>query len=380
MSLKKRLKTSKMAIALGAGMVMVGASAVARATPSATIYGMVGVVGSYNTATVNGDNATYGIQNNISQVGVKGDLGKAGDTKFIYNYDMIVDPTGATTPATFWAYIGATGPWGTFKAGRLESTFLNDVVLPFTPFWWMYPTVVANFEQDKAISYVSPTTNGFNFSLEGFNLGKGSSAGSKSTNNYALSGTYTMGDFAFGAGYESFSKYGDGVNEYSASPSQTVWLTPVNSYSGVLLENKFGLRGTYSAGPLTVSVGGFGFKPMSAVFVGDGTLAQNTHEIYTYMATGSYALTPKWTAMGNISSTTQSSDGALPQTRGTMVTLSVAYTPVSSVALYAEYQYADKKAVESGLDGDVLDAASSAVAVPGTKAASQFVIGGTYSF
>ncbi|AOU99179.1 hypothetical protein BI364_15670 [Acidihalobacter yilgarnensis] len=377
MSLKKRFRPSKIVIALSAGMAMAGVAITARAAPTATIYGMVGVVGSYNTATTGGQKSTYGIQNNISQVGVKGDLGEAGGTKFIYNYDMSVDPTSAIgSPSTYWAYLGATGPWGTLKAGRLESTYFNDVVLPFTPFWWMYPTVVANFEQDKAISYVSPTMGGFTVSAEGFNIGKGSSASSKSTNNYGLSGTYTTGDFSFAAGFESFSKYGDGAAKYSASPSQTVWLTPVNEYSGVLLKNKVGLRGTYSSGPLTVSVGGFGFKPTSMLL----TATQNTHEIYTYLATASYAFNPKWTVMGNVSTTTQGASGTLSRTRGTLTTLGLAYAPISSVAFYAEYQYADKKAVESGLDSDVLDAAASSVAVPGTKAASQFVIGGTYSF
>lgn len=377
MSLKKRFQPSKLMIALSAGVAMAGVAGMAKAAPSATIYGMVGVVGTYNTATVNGEKSTYGIQNNISQVGVKGDLGEAGGTKFIYNYDMLVDPTTESgSPSTYWAYLGATGPWGTLKAGRLESTYFNDVVLPFTPFWWMYPTVVANFEQDKAVSYVSPLMGGLTLSVEAFNIGKGSSTGSKSTGNYAFSGTYTTGPFSVGAGYESFSKYGDGSTAYSPSPSQTVWLTPVNEYSGVLLKSKVGLRGTYSSGPVDVSLGVFGFKPTTMLL----GAAQNDHEIYTYMATGSYAFTPKWTAMGNLSTTTQGSSGAQARTRGTLVTLSLAYSPISSVALYGEYQYADKKAVESGLDSDVLDAASSPVSVPGTKAASQFVLGGTYSF
>ncbi|OBS09310.1 porin [Acidihalobacter prosperus] len=377
MRLKKRFQPTTLMIALGMGAAMVGVATRANATPSATIYGMVGVVGTYNTATVNGEKATYGIQNNISQVGVKGDLGEAGGTKFIYNYDLFVDPTTAIgTPSTYWAYLGATGPWGTLKAGRLESTYFNDVVLPFTPFWWMYPTTVNAFEQDKAVSYVSPMMGGLTLSVEGFNIGKGATSASKSTNNYSFSGTYTFGDYTLGAGFESFSKYGNGATAYSASPSQSVWLTPINEYAGVLLKNKVGLRGTYSAGALSVSLGGFGYKPTSMLM----TAAQNTHEIYTYLATASYGFTPKWTVMGNISTTTQASNGALPRARGTITTLSLAYAPISDVAFYAEYQYADKKAVESGLDSDVLDAAANPVTSPGTKAASQFAIGGTYTF
>lgn len=371
MNLKKKGWLNKIIIASSAVLVMGAAPFAVQAKPTAKIWGMLGVVGSMNTATVSGDKSSYAIQNNISQVGVKGTLGSVNMTKFIYNYDLAVDPTSASsTPSTYLGYIGATGPWGTAKVGRLESTYLNDVELPLTPFWWMYPTVVANWEQSDAISYVSPTMSGFHVSVEGFDLGKGGKSTSKSTNNYMLSGVYTTGPWSVAAGLETFSKYGDGATEYSASNYQTVWATPVNEYAGLLIKNKAGISGTYAKGPVTVSLGIFDFKPTPYL----GTTAQNDNDIYNYLVTGTYAFTPKWTVMGNLSSTDQGSKTGLSKVQGTITSLSVAYSPVSSVAFYAEYQYANKKAVESGLDSDVIAGAT------GTKAASQLVIGGTYSF
>ncbi|OBS09326.1 porin [Acidihalobacter prosperus] len=368
MNVKNVFKPKAAALAAAMGLAFAGA---AHAAPTATIFGGLGIAGYYNSPTANpGDSSAYDISSDGSRIGIKGDLGKSGDTTFIYEYMMNVNPVksgSGSSPTTYTAFLGAKGDWGTFMAGRPFTPFYTDIVSVFNPFWWFYTTNVDIKQMDKAIVYTTPTMGGFNMSVSLSNMSKGSASGSKDETNFTLTGTYTTGPFSFAAGYVGFSKYGDGVNEYSASSSTTVWGTPINEYAGERLKSKVAARGSYNEGPLSVNLGLFSYKPTSMIYNGTTTTAQNDNAINTVNLWASYMVAPKWTLMGEFSSTSQS--GSNPK-KGTFTTFSVAYAPVDAVALFAEYQYYSKDAAVSGLDG----------VNSGTRANGQFAVGGYYSF
>lgn len=359
------------AAALAVAMSLAFAGAAAHAAPTATIFGGLGIVGYYNTPTANpGDSSAYDISSDGSRIGIKGDLGKTGDTTFMYEYMMNVNPVqsgSSSSPTTYTAFLGAKGGWGTVMVGRPFTPFYTDIVSVFNPFWWFYTTNVDVKQMDKAIVYTTPTMGGFNMSASLSNMSKGSTSGSKDETNVTLTGTYTAGPLSFAAGYVGFSKYGDGTHEYSQSASTTVWGTAINTYAGELLKSKVAARASYNEGPLSVNLGLFSYKPTSMIYNGATTTAQNDNAINTVNLWASYMVAPKWTLMGEFSSTSQSGSNAK---KGTFTTLSVAYAPVDAVALFAEYQYFSKDAAVSGLDG----------VNSGTRANGQLAIGGYYSF
>jgi hypothetical protein len=369
MNVKKILKSKTALLAAAMGMACVGTAA--QAAPTATIFGGLGVAVYFNTPTANpGDSSAYRLSSDGSRIGVKGDLAKAGDTTFIYEYMFNVDSAesgSSSSPTTYTAFLGAKGGWGTVMVGRPFTPFYTDIVSVFNPFWWFYTTNVDVKQMDRAIVYTSPTMGGFNTSVSLSNIDQGSSSGSKGKTNFTLTGTYTSGPLSFAAGYVGFSKYGDGTTEYSASSSETVWGTPINQYAGERLKSKIAARASYNQGPLSANLGLFSYKPTSMIYDGTTTTAQNDKAINTVNLWASYKMAPKWTLMGNLSSTHQS--GSNPK-EGTISTLGVAYAPIDSVSLFAEYQHYDKKAAVSGLDG----------VNAGTRANGQLAIGGYYSF
>lgn len=361
MNVKNVFKPKTTALSAAVGLVLIGSCAYA--APSATIYGALGVVGWYNTpAGTPGSNSAFDVSSDLSYIGVKGDLGQVGGTTFTYDYSMNVDPveSGAVSQtSTYTAYVGAKGGWGTLMAGRPLTPFYTDIVSAVNPFWWFYTTSVDARQMDKAIVYTTPTMGGFNASVSLSNMTKVV----KSETNVTLTGTYTTGPFSFAVGYVGFSKYGNGVDEYSPSSSTTVWGTPVNTYAGELLKSKVAARASYNKGAFSAAVAVFSYKP-TVMFL---ATPQNNNAINTVNGWASYSFIPKWTIIGEFSSTNQS--GSAPK-KGTFATVSLSYAPIDSVGLFVEYQYWNKDAVISGLDG----------VNPGTRANGQIGLGGYYSF
>ncbi|AOV15918.1 hypothetical protein BJI67_01475 [Acidihalobacter aeolianus] len=365
MNVKNVFKPKVAALAAAMGLAFAGTAA--HAAPTASLFGAIGIVGAYDSPYTQGGQNSWYVSNDASRLGVKGNLGTYDGTTYIYNYTSNIDPVNESGGlSTYIGYLGAKGAWGTFKFGRPLNPFYNAIGATFNPFWWFFTDNTGTRGTDNSIIYTTPTMSGFQASIGIEHIGKGSSSGDKSTADTTLAATYATGPFSFAAAFASYSKYADGSTAYSSAADYNVYGTGAsNTYSGEVLKSKAAVSGTYSQGPFSVSLGFFSYKPYNS-----GT--QNEKDITSVNILGSYNFMPKWTVMADFSTTSQSSSSYGIAHKGSFTTLSLAYTPVDPVGLFVEYQYADKKAVQSQLDGIYYGNA--------TKAFGELAIGGYYSF
>lgn len=335
------------AAALGAA----SASAHAASSPlSATLYGDLAASFVYSgdagkDASGNKVYSTYGLYDNVSLLGVKGDAAIDGGTKFIYDFNAGYDMTQGT-PGPFYthlAIVGIDSPYGTVTLGR-DNGLYNQMVDGSTYVTnWYLPVGMSSLQVDQSIKYVSPSFSGFSFGGQAYDMGK-SSTTDVSTTNYTAAAQYTLAGFTAALGYTEYAKG-----------------API-AFGGVDLKSKVGGSVAYSGGPFTAVAAVSARKPVST--------AANTKDILNALLSGSYALNSTVSLIGNISSTSQASDGSASKVQGTIVTLEAAYAPYANVLYSVEVQSADKKANESGL----------ASGTSSDKSNVGFALSATYSF
>ncbi len=352
----KTLLSIAVATALAAVAVQANAAA-----PTANVYGDLAVAFVYNTAaadTGKGSSSSYGVFDNVSLIGVKGDVATIDGTKYFYDFNWILNLSGGSA-ATHLSIVGMDGGFGTVTFGKRDNgLFLQMVDGSSYQTNWFYTPGMSSFQVSDAIKYVSKASGGLQFGVQAFDLGKSADAGSKSSTNYTVAGTYAMGDLTFAAGYTSFADIG------SASSDQNQFGIGQNTWSGVTLKSTTGISAAYKAGKAGFVAAYDMRKPVDT--------ATDTSTINTLMLTGSYAYTDKTTLVANYSDTSQSGG-----VKGNVITAMVSYAPVPALFYSLEFQTSDKKANESGITGStgLTDGTST-----GIKGSSAVAVGVTYNF
>ena len=359
MSNKKTLLS--IAVAAGLGAVSLQASA---AGP--TVYGDLSVAFVYtgsstDTASTAGKEAAYTLTDNVSILGVKGEAAKIGSTSYFYDFNFILD---GGSPATHLAVVGMDGGFGKLSIGtRVNGLFVGMVDGGTYLTNWYYTPGMSSLQVSNGITYESKASGGFQFGVQAFDIGKNSTSG-ETTTNYTLAGTYGMGSLTFGAGYTSYSDYGDGTTQYSASSDTDQFGSShgTNTFAGVVLKSTTGISAAYKADKFGV-VAAYDMRKPS-----DG--ASNTSTINTAMLTGSYAVRGKTTLVANVSNTSQSGG-----VKGTIITLMASYAPADSLLYTLELQKSNDDANVNGLTGTTGEATGA-----GSKGSTGIALGVIYNF
>jgi predicted porin len=348
MSNKKTLLS--IAVAAGLGVVSLQASAAAP-----TVYGDLSFAFVYTGASTDPGDSSYGLSDNVSLLGVKGEAAKIGTTSYFYDFNFILD---GGSPATHLAVVGADGDFGKVSLGsRVNGLFVGMVDGGTYLTNWYYTPGMSALQVSNGVTYESKESGGFKFGVQAFDIGKST----ESTTNYTVAGTYAMGSLTFGLGYTSYSDYGDGVTQYSASTDTDQFGSthPTNTFSGATLKSTTGISAAYKADKYGVVLAYDMRKP------NDGNA--NTNTINTAMLTGSYSVSPKTTLVANYSNTDQSGG-----VKGSVITLMASYAAADSLLYTFEIQSSDKDANVSGLTG--------ATGAGGTKSNTGFAAGVIYNF
>lgn len=348
MSNKKTLLS--IAVAASLGVVSLQASAAAP-----TVYGDLSFAFVYTGASTDPGDSSYGLVDNVSILGVKGEAAKIGDTSYFYDFNFILD---GGTPATHLAVVGADGSFGKVSIGsRVNGLFVGMVDGGTYLTNYYYTPGMSALQVSNGVTYESKASGGFQFGVQAFDIGKVTD----SSTNYTVAGTYAMGSLSFGLGYTSYSDYGDGTTQYSASTDKSQFVEATNTYAGATLKSTTGISAAYKADKFGVVLAYDMRKP------NDGNA--NTDTINTAMLTGSYAVSPKTTLVANYSNTDQSGTGGK---KGSIITLMASYAAADSLLYTFEIQSSDKDANASSLTGST--------GAGGTKSNTGFAAGLIYNF
>ena len=337
---------------------------------SAKVYGAMSlavVSTSASTESGEGSKSSYDMYDNVSLLGVKGEAAVVNGTKFIYDYNAILDiVNGGGGVSTHLGIVGIDGSFGTVTAGRDNGLFVGMVDGGTYQTNWFFTPGMSALQVGQSIKYVTPSSSGFQAGVQAFDIGKDSTNG-KATNNYTVAGTYGMNALTFGLGHTKYAEYandGTAVTNYAESSDTSQFGEGTNSFSGVVLKNITGISAAYKADMYGVVAAMDSRKP------NDGE--SNTEAINTYMITGNYAATKSVNLVANVSSTKQGDKDAVGGVKGTVVTLMAAYAPASNLMYTVEFQSSNKDANVSGITG--------ATGADGTKSNTGLALGAMYAF
>ena len=359
-----------------------GATSFAASAEGPTVYGDIAVALTYTTKSTDAGKASYALNDNVSLLGVKGDAAAIEGTKFIYDFNFILNQ-GGVLPLTHLSTIGLDGGFGTASVGLRENgLFLGMVDGSTYQTNWFYTPGMSALQVSNAITYISKPAGGLKLGVQAFDFGKDGDSG-KTTNNYTLAGSYEMGGLTFGLGYTKYSDYADGTAQYTASTDPNQFGEATNTFAGQVLKNTLGLSAGYKTDMFGVvaaydvrkptdKLAALDLDPTSATFGDYIVSAQNTSTIKTLMLTGSFSATKTVTLVANVSNTSQSDDGAIKGAKGTIFTLMASYAPADNLFFSIELQNSNKDANETGVTG--------ATGAGGTKSNSGLALGATYSF
>jgi predicted porin len=158
--MNKKLLIAAVGAALAAGSVAANAAV--------TVYGKVNL----GIAQVdNGTDGVYGVTDDASRLGFKGDEDLGGGLKAIYLFESGVDAdNGGIAASARDHFAGLAGSWGSFRLGQFNSAYklvsvpleiFGDTVGDFT-----HPTFTGESRTPNTMSYTSPNWGGFSFSVE----------------------------------------------------------------------------------------------------------------------------------------------------------------------------------------------------------------------
>lgn len=338
------------AVATSLGAVSLTASAAGPTVYGDLSYALV------RTASASGGDATIALSDNVSLLGVKGEAAAMGKTKYVYDFNFILD---GGSPATHLATIGAEGDFGSAHVGMRENGLFCEYVDCGTyQTNWFYTTGMSSLQVNQAITYKSMDFGGFKFGVQAFDINKQV----ESTMNLTLGGTFAKGPMSFGVGYTNYSEYGDmtSTTKYGANGDGNQMGGTSNSFSSVVLKNVLGVTGSYTMDKFGVTGAVDLRKP------NDGNT--NTSSIRTVMVTGSFAATSKLNLVANISSTDQSGTAGK---KGNVLMLMAGFAPVDNVSFTLELQNCNSDANNTGLEGCVGG---------GSDSTTSMAVAGAYSF
>lgn len=345
-----------------------GAASLPASAAGPTVYGDLAVAFVYNgksndTTGGTGSNSSYGVYDNVSLLGVKGDAAVIEGTKFIYDFNFILNLGTGLSPATHLSVVGLEGGFGTVTYGKRDNgLFLQMVDGSSYQTNWFYTPGMSSFQVSDAIKYVSKASGGFQYGVQAFDIGKNSASG-ESTTNYTLAGTLAKGDLTYAAGYTSYSDHADGSSTAgNASPDTNQFGSAQNQFSSISLKSTTGVSVAYKAGKLGAVAAYDMRKPY------DG--AANTSSINTLMLTGSFAQTEKTTFVLNYSNTSQS--GGI---KGTIITGMVSYAAAPALLYTLELQSSNSDANANAITGT-----SGVFTGAGATSSTAIAVGATYNF
>ena len=193
------------------------AAAVAAPVASAadtTLYGKAHVSIQSND---NGANDNYTVNSNASRIGIKGSEDLGDGLKAIFKYEMGYDISdgGSKGPISARnAYVGLSGSWGTFLAGRhdtpakvafyaLGTDFLDDSVIDMNKIAGSskFTSTFTEVRADNAIAYISPNMAGFTVAAAVV-PGEGGSSANGLADAHSLAAIYSGGGLKASVGYE----------------------------------------------------------------------------------------------------------------------------------------------------------------------------------
>jgi len=253
-------------------LAMLGATGVAHAQSSVTLYGIVdtGITllhGVANSSGVNQGNQVSMTPGNLSgdRFGLKGSEDLGGGLKTIFQLENgfhVNDGTLGQGKRMFGrqAFVGLTGDsWGTVTAGRQYDP-LVDLVQPVQGDNWLggifsTPGDIDNADNsarvNNAIKYASPVWSGLQFEAM-YSFG-GVAGTTGSGQSYAGAVAYSNGPLNLAGGYYHLSNGNATTTTRPASTWDSLFNTTVNSaYSSAASINNARVGGNYAVGPVTL--------------------------------------------------------------------------------------------------------------------------------
>jgi len=335
-----------------------GAMSLSANAAGPTVYGDIAVALVSTGSAAAGGDSDLGIYDNVSLLGVKGDAAVMGTTKFIYDFNFILNQiTNVNVPLTHLSTIGLDGDFGTAKVGLRENgLFCGMVDCGTYQTNWFYTTGMSALQVSDALTYISKESGGLQFGVQAFDIGKQA----ESTMNLTVAGTYAMKALSFGAGFTSYSDYGDKTSstKYTTSGDTSQFGTSTNTFAGQTLKSTIGLTAGFKQDKFGVT-GAYDMRKPN-----DGNPI--TDSINTLMVTGSFSVSKTTTLVANVSNTSQSS-GA----KGTVITLMGSVAPADNLFFSVELQSCNSDANTYGLES---------CPGGGTDSTTSLALGATYSF
>jgi predicted porin len=160
---------------------------------------------------------------------------------------------------TRYAYVGATGAFGTVLAGRIANP--TDVVEGYGDVSNKAGELYYNADRvGSALAYLSPSFSGFDFYVAGVMDGSTSGPDAEDVDAYILGANYMVGDLSLSVGYWNmdsngagdYSKYDDNIllgGSYAFGPLTLGLAYEKASYEGTSDESDlYGISAVYAAG------------------------------------------------------------------------------------------------------------------------------------
>ncbi|MFB9124405.1 porin [Paraburkholderia dipogonis] len=315
-----------------AGILSSGAGTLAHAQSSVTLYGIVDTAILYTSKTSNmatGNNSGHQFSMITGGVipsffGFKGTEDLGGGWKAIFALESGysgADGALANSNGNFFgrqAWVGASGAFGTFKAGLQESPFVHSLILldprDASYFGSGAPIVIGDVlatsvYNSNAISYTSPTLAGLQGSVM-FAFG-GAAGDFQAGRQYSASVEYRNGPFLVGA------------SMYSGNSGGTAASTPVPSTVPFVGR---AIGGSYHLSNLTLRVLFFSTK------------VAGKFDSRTYSGGFSYLMTPATNVDAGVYYT---SDGNDTRNHSIMAATGLTYYLSKATSLYTQFGYVD---------------------------------------
>ena len=199
---------------IAASIAAVVAAPVVAVAADTTLYGNAHVSIQSND---NGATDNYTVNSNSSLIGIKGSEDLGDGLKAIFKYEMgynISDTGGGSPISARNAYVGLSGSWGTFLAGRHDTPakvafyasgtdFLDDSVIDMNKIAGSskFTSTFTEVRADNAIAYISPNMAGFTVAAAVV-PGEGGSSANGLADAYSLTAIYSGGGLKASVGYE----------------------------------------------------------------------------------------------------------------------------------------------------------------------------------
>lgn len=215
--------------------IIVAAIAAAVAAPmvamaDATVYGVIKVATQFTDRSKDvGD--SWGLQDQVSRIGIKGSEDLGNGLKAIYKLEFGTDVASSFKWSGRNSYVGLAGGWGTALAGRHDTPLkmstgkldlFSDSAADYNPGGQTGVGLFKDRRADSAIAYISPSMAGFTLAGAGMNMQSDNDLDPNDPNDdyaskdflsgYSVAGMYSNGPWNGSLAYEQLNKELFGYN------------------------------------------------------------------------------------------------------------------------------------------------------------------------